>query len=407
MINNYSQNLIKQLQNLSKKVTFSAKLQFFIFGIASTAWFLIRVLPKPSRAGYPCMRAAAPFASAFVLYLISLTSSVFFIKRSGNYLKLGKIRLATISLVLGLGASIVAFIYRDSPVSAAETPLEGANQPIGVAKGINPGRVVWVYDTAATNKNCTNAYGNGYFMDTNTDQIEVDKMLDEGLKELTGKTTMAEAWDAIFKYHNQTRGKGSVGYKSTEALFIKINATSTWWENINSSYGRNNNGYYAISETSPQLILSLLRQLVYKVGVPESKIYVGDPLKHIYQDNYTKWHNEFPDVHYLDYSSSGNGREKVIKSATAVVRYSDRGAVLKTTSGATVYRDSLYTIFETMEYMINLPNLKAHEYGGVSMFGKNHFGSQTRSDASHLHSGLVSNGTLLRNTYRQYCGSKR
>ena len=50
----------------------SAGMMFFVLGISSTVWFLIRVIPKPSRASYPCMRTAAPLMSAFVIYLISL-----------------------------------------------------------------------------------------------------------------------------------------------------------------------------------------------------------------------------------------------------------------------------------------------------------------------------------------------
>ena len=36
-------------------------------GLASLIWFLVRVIPKPSRASYPCQRAAAPLASGFVI----------------------------------------------------------------------------------------------------------------------------------------------------------------------------------------------------------------------------------------------------------------------------------------------------------------------------------------------------
>jgi hypothetical protein len=36
-------------------------------GLASLVWFLVRVIPKPSRAFYPCQRAAAPLASGFVI----------------------------------------------------------------------------------------------------------------------------------------------------------------------------------------------------------------------------------------------------------------------------------------------------------------------------------------------------
>jgi hypothetical protein len=45
---------------------------FIIMGIVSTVWFLIRVIPKPSRATYPCMRVAAPFMSGFVTYLLAV-----------------------------------------------------------------------------------------------------------------------------------------------------------------------------------------------------------------------------------------------------------------------------------------------------------------------------------------------
>ncbi|MHC4220960.1 MAG: hypothetical protein ACYST9_00950, partial [Planctomycetota bacterium] len=36
---------------------------FPITGLLALIWFLIRVIPKPSRALYPCQRVAAPLAS--------------------------------------------------------------------------------------------------------------------------------------------------------------------------------------------------------------------------------------------------------------------------------------------------------------------------------------------------------
>ena len=38
-----------------------------VTGLAALVWFLLRVIPKPSRAAYPCQRAAAPLASGFNL----------------------------------------------------------------------------------------------------------------------------------------------------------------------------------------------------------------------------------------------------------------------------------------------------------------------------------------------------
>jgi len=44
-------------------------------GLVSLLWFLIRVIPKPSRATYPCQRAAFPIASASVVWLTAVVVS--------------------------------------------------------------------------------------------------------------------------------------------------------------------------------------------------------------------------------------------------------------------------------------------------------------------------------------------
>ena len=64
--------IVIRFRNWFRKHRFPSRVTIYLLGIASTVWFLIRVIPKPSRAGYPCMRAAAPFMSAFVVYLLSL-----------------------------------------------------------------------------------------------------------------------------------------------------------------------------------------------------------------------------------------------------------------------------------------------------------------------------------------------
>ncbi len=45
-------------------------------------WFFIRVIPKPSRAAYPCIKASYPVMSSFVAYMIGVFSSVFLFKKS-------------------------------------------------------------------------------------------------------------------------------------------------------------------------------------------------------------------------------------------------------------------------------------------------------------------------------------
>ena len=46
---------------------------FPVTGVVALIWFLIRVIPKPSRATYPCQRMAAPLAAGFVAWLVGLT----------------------------------------------------------------------------------------------------------------------------------------------------------------------------------------------------------------------------------------------------------------------------------------------------------------------------------------------
>jgi hypothetical protein len=45
-------------------------------GLISLIWFLVRVIPKPSRAAYPCQRAAAPLASGFMVWLLSVVAAM-------------------------------------------------------------------------------------------------------------------------------------------------------------------------------------------------------------------------------------------------------------------------------------------------------------------------------------------
>ncbi|HPT32164.1 MAG TPA: hypothetical protein PLW67_10005, partial [Prolixibacteraceae bacterium] len=71
---------------MKKNARWSVRNIFFIIaGTGSLLWFLIRVIPKPSRAAYPCMRAAAPVASAFVLYLLGLFASAALFKKSRQH----------------------------------------------------------------------------------------------------------------------------------------------------------------------------------------------------------------------------------------------------------------------------------------------------------------------------------
>jgi hypothetical protein len=292
-------------------------------------------------------------------------------------------------VALGIAGLLWATIAQHAPARASFSDfVPEPNQPIGTAKGIFPGRVVWVWNPDATNENTNPAsYGHSWFMPENNDQAVIDRMLSDGIKSLTGVSTDADAWKAVFKFHNNGHGKGEVGYQAGEKIFIKINATSSWGGNFNTSdLSAVNNNYYGCAETSPELVLSMLRQLVNVVGVAQTDIYIGDPMKHIYKHAYDLLNSEFPNVHYMDATyGAEKHRERFAFTNSPTIFYSDRGTVMQAAGGS----DKLCTLFDTCEYLINLPTLKGHARAGITMFAKNHFGSNSRGGASHLHEGLV------------------
>ena len=370
-------------------------LLFPIIGLISLLWVIIRVAPKPSRLKYPCMRVAVPTATSFLAYIAAIFTSLFSFHKAKEKLKKSNYSLAIIFLLISIAGGTFLVLHTNK-YAYSQTPIYKtreleANQPMGEAKGIFPGRVVWVHDPDATNEDCTLNSLDAWYLNKNNNQYVIDAMLDTAVITLSEQSTVADAWNSFFKYNNSARGKGDVGYQSGEIIFIKINRTSAYSYDPD-DFSRNN---YLTSETSPHVVLALLRHLVNEVDVAEEDIYIGDPLKHIYKLDYELWHGEFPDIHYLDYNRSDGGRERV-EVGESIIHYSDSGAILReswdfmdASSGDPVYADTFYTIFEDCEYLINVPTLKGHKRAGATMFAKNHFGSHTRSGAQHLHMGLV------------------
>jgi hypothetical protein len=391
---------IQTIYNWFNQLRVPVRITFILMGIASTAWFLIRVIPKPSRAAYPCMRAAAPVMSGFVVYLLGLSASALIFKKFRQYIR--QTRFITAGIMLIAGLITLGFMVARNPFEAradAKIPLaiHTPNEPMGEANGIFPGRVVWAWNPDATNENCipTN-YGDGWWMGKNNNQTIVDQMVHDAILKLTGESTVASAWDTLFRFHNEKKHGTNNSYSAGEKIFIKINVTSAWgagesWGNMYPGFDKNNNKYYGIAETSPQVVLSVFRQLVNEAGVSQSDIYVGDPMKNIYTHAYNYWHAEFPDIHYLGnyihYNKFSenflieNGRTPVVEGSDVIIYYSDPATISEI--------DLTYTIVEQADYMINIPALKAHKRAGITLTAKNHFGTQSRDGAGHLHAGLV------------------
>ena len=403
----------RMLEGLKKRFgssKVSGKLVFIIIGIASTLWFLFRVIPKPSRATYPCMKAAFPFMSGLVIYLITLTGGIFSFRSAKKSFLKAKYLTAGIFLVISIVFAFVFFIHDTRPSYANThfadfTPPDGVNNPIGTPRGIIKGGVVWVWNPDATDINCTNTQDDAYFESFNTNQVVVDSMVKYAILNLTNAADIKSAWDSLFIYHNAKKGRGRVAHADGEMIFIKINNGSAGYKcdpNINYEYVEDVDPDYAIpyyiTETSPQVVLSILKQLINVYGVKQTDIAVGDPVAHIYSHNYTYWHPKYPNVKYVD-RSSDFGRTALTESTTASITYSDNGTVM-----TDAINEKLYSLMENAKYLINMAALKGHEVAGISLCAKNHFGSNTRGGAGQLHAGLIDPNTdgNLRSAYKEY-----
>ena len=333
-----------------------ARLLFPFVGLAALLWVLIRVVEKPGRAAYPCMRVAAPVAGSFVIYVAGLFSSVLLFRKAKRQLAGSRVFRGLGSLVLVLAFGISPFLQTDHGAYAEyQSALEGANQPVGTGKGIFPGRVVWIHNANAVDQSCANSTGDYWWQDDNTRQSAVDSMVSAAIQMLTGESSDAEAWDALFRHYNQSHGKGDVGYTAGEKIVIKINLNTG---PSGSTYVRTD---YRTVDTSPQIVLSILDQLVRNAGLAQADIGFGDPGRNVDNIFWNKFHQTFPDVKYW---GNGNGRTPIVQSATPRLTTSD-GSL----------QNYLPTCYLDAAYMINIPVFKQHHRAGISLACKNHFGT--------------------------------
>jgi hypothetical protein len=332
-------------------------------GLACLIWMLVRVIPKPSRAEYPCMKVAAPLAGGFVAYVAGMAMALFSFKKAAQLFRGSRSVFAAALVLCGAGIGILTLIMTDAPSSAAVlatdslfVPGEGPNAPMGVAKGIFPGRVVWMWDSSAAT---WNGITGNWWSDASTHQDVVDSMLTNSLRTLTGKPSESAAWDTLFRFFNLKHAKGNVGYARGEKIAIKINL-------VQSSFpGAIGNASFV----SPQLALSLLRQLVAIAGVRDSDITIYDTDRYVPDPVYTKCKAAFPGVHYMGWAQQ-NGREQYVRDTT-IVHWSEN-LTMEINGGHPAH---LPTVVTRASYLINLGNFKAHRYMGLTLCSKNHFGT--------------------------------
>ena len=330
---------------------------FPVVGLVSLIWFLIRVIPKPSRATYPCQRFVAPIASGFVVWLAGIVGSTLAYRRARHLLGQSRYVVAGVFLAVAVAALWWPLnITSDNPAQAWD-PSEPANTPMGVGQGIHPGRVVWVHEPQATG---WDGQTGAWWQDENTDQAIVDSMLSQSIRTLTGQPDDA-AWEALFRHFNRLRDLGDVGYQAGEKLTIKINMN----QDSGGTWGSDD------GMPSPQMLYSVVDQLINIAGVPGEAVtiydasrYIGDPLYDKIRGNPDP---NFQRVHFVC-NATRNGRTRASYDPAHPIRFADPGVP----GNATAYLPRCVT---QAKYLIDMALLRAHSLFGVTLCAKNHFGS--------------------------------
>jgi len=339
-----------------------SKTYIILIGISATIWFLIRVIPKPSRARYPCMQAAAPLMSSFIIYLLAVGASIYSFQKFKQALQKSRYLIGSVFLFAAIFSFAIFFLNENKSVIAdALNPADNtfpvaSNSPVGVAKGLFPGRVVWAHDVNATNEYYVPKKGSPdfWYTDINVDEEVVKEMFSGALMQYAGTANIKDAWDAIFKEYNNSHGRGNVGYKPGEKIAFKINLT-------NQSCSTSDRPLRM--DAAPQLLNAVLHELVDNVGVAQSDIFMGDPYREFRKEYREMVMSKYPNVIYVDGAGS-NGIRQTKPSANAVLKFSNK-ALLST----------LPQQYIDATYVINIPCLKSHNEGGITLIAKNHQGS--------------------------------
>jgi len=299
-----------------------ARWLFPIIGMAALVWYLVRVLPKPSRAAYPCQQVGAPIALGGISYFLSLFGAVSACRHARKFIHQNRYVLGAACLVIGLVCALAVIRQNETTARAEDTgtftPSMGPNQPVGTARGIFPGRVAWSYDLSACNWDGTSQY---WWSSEFNDQAKITRILDNVICSVAGQPAISNAWDVLFRYKN-----GGPSYVKGEKIAIKLNL--------------NNGGKSNQIDASPQSVYALLDGLVNQFGANQADITLCDPAREgkcSAVSNYC--HAAFPNVNYDSnlggfvsnaFAYSAPGPTETSMSATIVkAKYLITMAVLK------------------------------------------------------------------------------
>ena len=363
-------------KKLFEKIKNFKGLWFHIIGIACLIWFIIRVLPAPHRSQYPCQQISISIALGYITFWsIILYGFTTFLKKvkTKTFAVLPSI-VVVFLLVFSISGMVFGSDYlAEKPNFSSWNPI--TKDPMGIPVGINPGRVVWVWNPDATEEDPSGFW----WEEKNNNQNVINDMFSRGLNDLTGELSDKNSWDALFMDFNRKHGFGENSYSVGEKIAIKINLNNAYlWDPFDriDDYEHEDNE----RDASPYVVISLLNQLVNNVDVNQNDITIYDASRIIGNWFYDIVSSVYPEVHFIDAEGGKSGRE-LVESSNFGIYFSD--GLFRTLPKCVV----------DAKYLINMPLLKKHPIqNGVTLSGKNLFGTfiERVSDLHPYHeSGLI------------------
>jgi hypothetical protein len=149
------------------------RISFVFIGFLSLVWFFVCVIPRPNRAAYPCQRAALPLGTSFVIWLLGVIGSAAMVRKVKYYCRRFQYVLAGLCVAVSITMALVVVGGENKPASSADNPIP--NEPLGVARGIHPGRVVWIHDPDATDWDGPDTGDGHWWENDNTSLILTDR----------------------------------------------------------------------------------------------------------------------------------------------------------------------------------------------------------------------------------------
>lgn len=245
---------------------------------------------------------------------------------------------------------------RPTATHAPETaaPFTPTNAPIGTARGRHPGRVTWAHNPDVARWDGSTGR---WWQPEHLNAGGVSEMLSQALRAQMGEDDDAAAWDALFRHFNQGRGRGHRGYEPGETIAVKLNLNV-----VSQGHAYTGNGAFS----SPQLVAALARQLVGAAGVTPGAVTVYDATRYVPDAIIDACRApELDGLRFVDWAG-GEGRERYRRDPSSQIRWS--GDV----EGNPTYLPACVT---GADYLINLAALRGHNLAGVTLCGKNHFGT--------------------------------